>query len=469
MQNYHRIYYFIFLALLIFGCSSGDENDTISDKILPNEVYISGLKKDTYVVAQNGRIIISPIIKRENVETESDLDFEWLIGDLVVSTKRDLDIDLPFEVTNGEKKCQYKVTRSSDGKGYESSFNISVINPFGYGYYFLSVDRLGKTILSHININENQGTIFHTTRIGEAYIGKNGNSLHSNGKYSRSAQKIIYDLYITADSGDNLHIVTENVSFSVLRSISIKDVSVEFSPSSHVTGFQVERESFFISKGEIFEYEDNILTRRPTAGYSWTDIVAGNNNLWLYAKDKSSGQIFTISTADGYSVKQISGDLNLSNETIIATRSSSYHLDGGVADRITIITSAKNRLSTYVIDRGGITLRGSVEVSGVATGAVFIDDDAWYIGCGSTVYHYNCKTNSIMQHVVLEPSVGDITSLALTSKSNKLIIATETTNSTTRVGGSVVIYDNASGNITTYPNVIHRCVGIACCDEDKFD
>lgn len=463
-----KFYHLILVTVLIFSCSKKSEIEKVQ-VYTSNDVFISGFNDDIYTIARNGRIIISPILSRENIQTESDLKFEWIIDKKVVSKDRNLDINLPFDISNGEKSCSYKVTNSTYNKDVIKDFKIHITNPFGYGYYFLSVDNSGKSLLSHINIDNDSETVFHTSTIENIPIGDHANSLNSVARYNPVLGKVIHEIFITSEKGDAPHIVTENTDLSIVSSINSLDAST-FVPTFHITGYIEDNISHFISGNDIFSCKNNKLIGRTnnSNGRKWSYLVAGNNDFFLYAYDEKSSNFFSISTGNNYIASPINGSTNLKNETIIATKLTNRYQNGAILEEVTILSSSSNKLSIYTISEGNILLNKSLDINNSATSAVVTENGDWYIGIANLVYFYDVKSQNLTLYAELDKAIGDVIKLALGGKEKSLVVTTYNSQSTHFLKGSIAIINNTNKKVIYYPNSIHRCVGVVCCDFIEF-
>lgn len=464
-----KIYYLLLLISLFCACGKKSDTPSTPPKPTSNAVYISGFSKDDYRVAQNGKIIISPVIKRENEQTESGLEFEWIIDGNIVSKERNLNINIPFNISNGRKLCCYNVFDTQYDKSFSKEFYISITNPFGYGYYFLSVDASFNSLLSHINIDKDSETVFHTSVIGNIPIGGSANSLNSFALYDGQAKRVFHKIYITSRYGEVPCIVTENISLSPLEMIRSIHNGITFLPTMHIMGHQYESTSHFINDGVYAVYRFGVLKQLNDARYKWGYITAGNNDENIYAYNTLTGKYHLIMPDRDFRVESVEGDVNLSGERIIGSDLRNYYGENGINEDVYILTSKQDVVTQYNIINRRINRTWSGSVQGLAGySAATTLKGCWYVASGNIVYIFDATKKSVTPFITLEGGIGAINAIGLNSSGEKLVITTFNSQSSHAAKGSVLIVDIVSKKITTYYNAIYNCVGVVCCDSKKL-
>lgn len=454
----------LYLLLLV---SCGKKSDKISELPIEtsNDIYISGFKDTVHLVAQNGKIIITPTLQREKEQTEEGLTFQWTIEKTVVSEKRDLEITLPHDLSSGTKMCRYSVYDTKYKKTFYKDFQIGITDPFGYGFYFLSVEESGASLLSHINIEKESEVVFHTAMIGTVEIGANANSLHTFPLYNEASNRLIYKLFITSSGGKAPHIVTDNISLSPIEMIRSDHNGTKFKPIFHTLGHHIEDTSHFVYD-DVYALYRNFKLDVQSCGvgkYRWEHLVAGNNDETIYAYDALSGLYFTLGSENA-----IEGSTSLKGEKIIGTSLQNSYVNGKMEENVTILTSKQGKLNQYNIIDKVFKVTSHCSSSGKASATVHITDDQWYVAIDNTIFLYDGKTNSIHQFVTLEKSIGIIQKMALNQKGDKLVISAYNTQSRNRVKGAIAIVDSSTKEMKLYPNSIYSCVGIVCCDSRSW-
>lgn len=460
-----KIIYSLFYFLLLISC--GKNPDKISELPIEtsNDIYISGFKDSAHLVAQNGKIIITPTLQREKEQTEDGLTFEWIIEKRVVSEKRDLEIALPHDLSSGTKTCRYSVYDTKYKKTFYKDFQIAITDPFGYGFYFLSIEKSGVSLLSHINVEQESETVFHTAMIGDVAIGRNANSLHAFPLYDESSNRLIYKLFITCSGGEVPHIVTDNVTLSPIEMIHSNHSSTKFKPTFHCLGHYIEDTSHFVYDDVYALYRNSKLDVQScgVGKYRWEHLIAGNNDETIYAYDALSGHYFMLGSENA-----IEGSTSLKGETIIGASLQNSYVNGKIEENVTILTSKQGKLNQYNIIDKVFKVTSHCSSSGKASATVHITDDQWYVAIDNTIFLYDGKTNSIHQFVTLEKSIGIIQKMALNQKGDKLVISAYNTQSRNRVKGAIAIVDSSTKEMKLYPNSIYSCVGIVSCDSRSW-
>lgn len=466
-----RIYYLYLLLVTFFFFACGKKSAPPSPIPTSNAVYISGFRGDDYLIAQNGKIIITPVIKRENEQTESGLEFQWIIDGNIVSVERNLEISIPFNISNGRKLCRYNVLDAQYDKLFSKEFYINITNPFGYGYYFLSVDGNFNSLLSHINIDKNSETVFHTSVIGDIPIGNSASSLNCTLLYDGQAERCYYKIYITSRYGEVPHIVTENISLSPLELIRSTHNGITFIPTMHIMGHHYESTSHFLNDGVYAIYRFGMLAQQVADNekYKWGYITAGNNDKCIYAYNSLSGKYYVIMTDRDCKVERVEGDVNLLGEKIIGSVLRNYYGENGIIDDVAILTSKQGGVTQYNITDKSISRTWSGSIRGVAgCSTATIVKGCWYVASGNIVYIFDAVKKSVNPFITLEGGIGDINAIALNRTGEKLAISTFNNQSSYATKGSVVIVDIVSKKISTYYNTIYNCMGIICCDSKKL-
>lgn len=465
-KNGINIYYL--LLLIIVACGKGadipvDESPPIENR--PNGVTISGISDDDYVVAVNGRIIISPIVTRDTEQTYDDLTFEWIIDGNSVGKSKDLNITLPTNISNGKKKGRYNIYCTKTTKLYSKDFNITVLNPYGYGYYFISVDEAEKSLLSHINIDSNYDIVFHTSAIGNAEIGDNVHSLNAYPYYDLAVDKLKYKIFITSENGATPHIITESTTLTLLETISSSYNGISFTPKIHIIGHDFEKTSHFFSDRSYFLYENSVLSHKNNK-YKFSYIIPGNNDRYLYTFDRSKGIFCVIDTEKEHTIVELNGDL--SSKSIIGHRLSVRYENNQVKDEILILSVHDKKLSFYKIANNEIILEEVVDTESVVSCAVQIGKTTWALGVGNKIYQYDESKKMLTSYYTLNTTFGKVESIDISQNKEKLIITTYNESTNKLMKGSIVILDK-NMVAKNYPNVIYRCKVIKCCDASRWE
>lgn len=454
--------------LLLISCSkSTSEPKEVKEEPTSNDIFISGFKKEGYTVAQNGKILITPIIKCENEQTEEGLTFQWTIDKKVVSERRNLDIQIPPSISNGTKACRYRVHDKKYNKTFDQDFQITITNPFGYGFYFLSVEETGGSLLSHINVEKESETVFNTSVIGDFEIGNRANSLHTLPYYNESLQGVSYKLYITSSMGETPHIVTENGSLTPIEVINTEHNGVKFRPTHHFLGHHADDTSHFLFGDTYALHYNSQLTFQSygSKNYQWEHLIAGNNDETIYAYNAITGRYHILGNE-----RPIEGSLSLKEEKIIgAIVQNSYSGEGGgIVENVTILTSKQGQINQWNILNKHFKKTQSCPASGTATTALHVADEQWYISIGNEIFLYSGKSNTMSPFITLESSLGTIQQTAVSQKGNQLVVATYNAQTNSNLKGSIAIIDITTKKVTLYPNTIYNCVGIASCDSKSW-
>lgn len=466
-------YNIIVLLVLLFSCSKENEEKNNGNKqtITENNVTKITLDKKEYITARNSKIIIEPIIERETEQSDKDLQFTWTIESEIISLQRNLDYTIPRNQELGTKKCSYKVTNKSTNKEQNVEFILTTVNPYGYGYYFLSEDENKHTQLFHINTTKNSDVVFNTSVIEDVTIGDTPQILSKKKIYNPTTNNY-YELSIVTNKGEYPYIKTNTNTFTLDDKIEKNGYSINFTPSFHM--LNTRGIDFFINNGEILIYSNNCIYSSDNNGnYDWKNPIQGLIGKHIYMFDKISNKYYQIIPDDnGYTYNNImpiaTCPIMRDEELAGYHRTLARTTDGSIKEEVSLLTATMGKLNRYKIEntnnnvlikhtkadfKDGITQKTSITTA---------EDGTFYLGIGNKIEISSSIHDELKLFTTL-PTGGDIVKLVISDDNLKLIVSTYDKKSNLLQKGSIYIIEIKSKKIISYPNTITKCVSIADC------
>ena len=132
------------IVATLIACSDDQGN---YDYTALNEVLIDSIGT-SYMREAGTDIYINPGVRSLNEEM-ADLSYSWTIDGEEVSKEEVLDITLP-PLSYQNHLCALTVTDNISGMQYRWTFNLSIVNPFNFGYYFLTMRDDNSTEIAYI-------------------------------------------------------------------------------------------------------------------------------------------------------------------------------------------------------------------------------------------------------------------------------------------------------------------------------
>lgn len=135
----------VVLGLSLGACSEDKGNYSYTEI---NEVTIERIAS-AYTCEAGGRLFIQPDVKSLD-EAAADLSYLWTINANKVSEDEILDITLP-PLGYGRQLAALTVFDNVTKMQYRKTFFVDVVNPFNWGYYFLTRKEDASTEIAYIH------------------------------------------------------------------------------------------------------------------------------------------------------------------------------------------------------------------------------------------------------------------------------------------------------------------------------
>ena len=147
MMKIHDLFLYVALVGIVVIWSACSEDKGNYDYAALNEVSIDSIGT-SYMREAGADIYINPGVRSLNEEM-ADLSYSWTIDGEEVSKEKILDITLP-PLSYQNHLCALTVTDNISGMQYRWTFNLSIVNPFNFGYYFLTMRDDNSTEMAYI-------------------------------------------------------------------------------------------------------------------------------------------------------------------------------------------------------------------------------------------------------------------------------------------------------------------------------
>ncbi len=490
MKAYSLFLYTVFAAIGVFAvaCSADKGN---YDYTTLNEVTIDSIN-GTYTLEAGAQFYIEPDIKSLD-ETTADLSYSWTIEGEEVSQERVLDITLP-PLSFQTHLCALTVTDNVSGMQYRQTFNLSIVNPFNYGYFFLTEREDNSTEVAYIQaVPEEDGgptmdDVKYVTSCGDYIFGNNPSQVLGNFFYNSGAGGYQWNLTFLTEEGDNQVIMTDNLSF--LPSTLISDANFIDQESGYVfkpeaTVIDQMNNQYFISNGQFVRYVSGKLYRpaRHDKEYYWSNPAFGaRGDIFCWVYDEISHKYYSIAAytaddpaagiyADEYAYDKVLEPAN--NQEIEGKIIYASDALNGLVHTGTVYSAANDGIHVYsftktwrqddpaLISVDVLPLNNMSETTAFALGSVGISNRQWFFGTGTDIYYSPTTAPNLQPWLSLpiDLGLGEIEYLGLSALGTRMIVVLYDENSTAERKGSVLFIDFATKEIThTFPHIMHHCV-----------
>lgn len=496
---------FLSLAILLTGCSE-DKGNYSYTKI--NEVTIGNIE-NLYTAELGSSFKIEPNIISLN-ETTADLSYSWTIENQEVSTEKVLDIVLP-PLKYGTHLCALTITDNISKMQYRETFELVIVNPFNWGYYFLTRNDDGSTELAYIraqkDVEPTKDDLKYTTGIGDYQFGDNPVSIYGNFAYNMDLGNFFWNLTFLSNEGQYPVIMTDISAFnpnSLINSNNFVDTEAGYEFKPEFTCVNKQKNQFFISEGKSIMYVQGKLYRpaQHNKEYYWSHpAIAGSGGTFQWVFDEISKEYYIIMP---YSASEsgpgIYPDANSYDKVIEPLapqdpekpgQQMSKKIEGNIIYSIDNYVPAKGGdiLSVYTANNDGIrlyTLKKVWNGDAYFEGKVFLpfeglsENPAFAVGTGIAAnYFYICKDNDIYASAINTPKLekwgsvpadkGKIEYIGFSARGSRMVVVTYDENSTEERKGTIYFIDVESKKVThTFPNTVHHCVSyIGANDSDN--
>lgn len=485
---------FLVLVLLLFGCAEDKGN---YDYTLINEVMIDGIAS-SYTVELGGALRIEPSITSLD-ELTADLAYSWSIEGNEISTDKVLDVVLP-PLDYGVHLCALTIVDNVSKMQYRETFNIEVVNPFNWGYYFFTRAEDGSTEMAYIqatlDVDPTMKDIKYTTGVGDYEFGNEPSQMIGAFGYIQSLASYYWTITFLTKEGAYPAIITDNSSFTpqnLITSQNFVETEAGYVFKPECTTVNKRGAQFFVSEGKFISYIEGKLYRpaQHNTEYYWSFpafAASGGSFYWVF--DEQSKQYYVIqpySTNDP--ATGIYADVNAYDEVIIPENnreikgallySSDTYIPAITSDQLTVYSAADDGLHIYTLTKlwngaasfGGETIlpmENLVENTAFAIGTG-IAGNQFYLSNGNDIYVSPTTAPQLSKWASLPTTTGEIEYIGFSAAGTRMVVVTYDTNSSEERKGTVYFIDVETKQIThTFPNIIHRCVSFLGANSDAY-
>lgn len=485
----HILCAFIFVGLI--SCSEDKGNYDYSSI---NSVDISSIEKEYYIVV--GDVInITPEIDFKLISNEENLSYSWTIEDIEVAQTRNLDYAVSNSHGFGEKLCRYTITDKANKMKYFMPFKLIILNPFNWGYYFLTKGENDITELAFFSVLNDNTSFVYADGIGQIKFGKKPISISGVGGSVKIEGKTTYcfKFDVMTAEGEYPIISSETATFYPSATINKEkffdqDKGFEFSPTQSVT-MRMSGVTFYCSGGELVAYTESFLyypSSTHNSLYKWSNPIQSYSGAQLaYVFDENSKKYYVakpeLTNAD---LGIVSDNLLLNRvvpladfppmngHTILRTATG----PNASINKPSVITTTEGKLNVIEFEyntgagfgeedfeKGSYLKTTSIDLPGAGKNTKIAEAEKdWYISVGNKIYIApKDRISEIREFATIDSKYGEISDIALSVRNTKLIVATYNNNSSSPRKGSVLYIGASSGEvISAYQNVINDCVSI---------
>ena len=480
---------FFMLGMFMGACSEDKGN---YDYTPINEVTIEEI--DVARVYEAGsHITATPTISVLD-ETTSNLSYSWTINGQEVSTQEVLDIDLP-PLDYADHLCALTITDNDTGMQYRQTFTIQIMNPFNYGYYFLTQMDDGSSEMVYIPSTVDEPTVAdvkYTTGVADIPFGSNPKQIYGTFGYNQATATYYWTMMFMTEDSEYPVIVTDNSSFEPVYLLSdnsflVPEEGYTFHPTEIVAN--MGGTIYFISDGQFIYYNESKLYRpaKHVGEYYWSHPVIGfSNDIFAWVYDELSHKYYTIQAYNGNDFIPEGMTIDGSAWDKVMEPKDNPTIAGNVLTAIdvyagqhtcNVISAEANLLHTYTFNRAWVNganpapepvfvgeqqfaLNGLTENASVAVGGrTGLSAYQFYVNAGNDIYYSSTLGQPSMNLLTTIPSdLGEVEYIGLSAKGNRLVVVLYDENSAEERKGSVVYVDLNTRAIThTFPHILHHC------------
>lgn len=470
---------------LLAGACSEDKGNYDYTSI--NEVTIEAIADQT--LEAGSQLQITPVIAMLD-ENNANLSYLWTIDDEEVSTERELDITLP-PLSYGGHLCALTVRDNDNGMQYRQTFDIVIVNPFNWGYYFLTRKDDGSTEMAYLPAREADDTtvdeVLYATEVGEYKFGNEPKQIYGSFGYTADYSATRWQFTFVTQEGEYPVIVTDNSTFTPSSLVTsenfiVQDQGYVFAPDATVISQQASVGQFFTSNGQFIRYANGKLYRpaRHLKDYYWTHPAMGASGAkfaWVF--DELTKRYYIIQPyaanneelgiiADSYAYDEVVEPLD--NVDIVGNVLYAADKYSGTGHSFKVYTAASDGIHvyTFVKDWGVdnahfseddvLPLANASENTAIAVGASGLSNGMFYVSSGNEIYSSPTTLPALSPFCTIPSELGTIEYLGLSALGNRLVAVLYDENSPEERKGSVVYISVATKSIThTFPHILHHC------------
>lgn len=478
------------ICWLLFACAEDKGN---YDYIQINEVTIDSIRA-SYSCEAGGRLYIKPDVRSLD-ESTADLSYSWTIKETEVSKDKILDVTLP-PLDYGQQLAALTVTDNVTKMQYRQTFYLEIVNPFNWGYYFLTRKDDGSTEMAYIQATPEGPTledVKYATGCGDYKFGNEPAQLV--GSFGSLLGSYYWTITILTQEGNYPAINTNNATFTANSLItkelfSDQSAGYQFKPEQVIT--TIRSEQYFVSEGKFIKYiKDNSSGQgrlyRPAnhdKDYYWSHpFFAGNglNFCWVY--DELTHKYYVIEPyttsnpaagiyADANALDkvveiadnvEIKGNIIYTSGVLYTTKLDAYSID---AEGIHIY-NFENKDNVYtLLSETLVPFNGTSEKPAFAVGDG-IAANHWYINSGNVIHYSPIEGPqlNVWKELPSDLGLGTIEYIGFSARGSRMVVVLYDENSSEERKGSVVFIDVETKEIThTFPHILYHCV-----DYGKFN
>lgn len=476
---------------ILFACSEDKGN---YDYDLVNDLKIKGIPTDTSVLVME-RLLLSPKFERSQTMTEEGLEYSWTVAGKEISTSRDLDYTISPELKAGKNDCRLMVTDTQNGIKYYYLFNLHVVSPFSWGYYFLCEGENKATILSYFSAKEGTTDCIHVDMIGDYSLGSEPKTILEQFGNIPSLDDYYYTFYVVSAKGENPVISTNNGAFVPMGLVNNSSFVYEdtFNPTDAV--ITARGEVYFVSNGKVYYYSSNLLYRpgKHDKEYQWSHpaMYVG----YMFAFDELSKKYYVLKNQINDPLNGLVADYNALDRVVEIHDQPSYEGQTFIYKTVTmegdefvlwLVTTENGKINlsslmyldyrqeqegvAEINERGRFRSMESLALDGVDehTQAILVNNNDWYFVIGNKIYTSPVLKPKLTEFTTLPSDLGAPTAIGLSSKGSKLIISTYNENSSHENKGSFVEVELTSKEVKTHRNVMGKCITVKGFDANPW-
>ncbi|WP_343321659.1 PKD-like family lipoprotein [Sphingobacterium multivorum] len=475
--------FILFLALLIVGgCSKDLGNYNYKDV---NTITITGLLEANhptgriYEIPFNDTIRLNPTVMGTlSASDTTQLTFEWKVDSVAVSKSKNL-----FYVANkryGKISAEFTVTDRSTG--ITSSYNcfLNIVNPYKWGYYVLTQDKLKAASLYCLSSITKKASFDQVLLPKLGKLGQNPLSISGTKKYGASSTDFYNVLTIGIQDAVNPVVVIDSREFvpTLLYNSSsyVGGGNFELRPSQ-VMNDRYNDVIYVVNKGKFHVLRKGAIAlpafiNDPTDYQIAPNGVAaplGNGRYFMSVYDEKNKKVRVWDngiTANEYvyinDYKDILGQELMNGKVFLACSYANIPSINHI-----YLFKQDNQLYSYRLDYAAdykpksFSLLGSGPMPTTGSiGYVYFDGPTsrWFMAIGKTIYMASYLGVEFQKYVQLpENAIGDIVKFKILD--GKLMIATN--DLTASKPGSIYIY-NANTMVLeqSFPHVVDEIVDL---------
>lgn len=480
-MNKQLLYCLLSGLLCLLGCSEDKGN---YDYTPLNDVIIANIP--AMVCPPGSNIQITPTLSRSLKEGEENLTFSWEVDGKLLSTERNLNKELPA-MPYGQKLCALTVTDKETGVKYLKTFKINIVNFFNYGYYFLTREQDGTTIMAYLpsyRDGEELPSFLYTSVCGDVTFGKDPMMIVGSFGGISALDGYFWTMSIITKEGEYPVIETNNGTFlpsSLVSETSFADKNAGYTFKPEAYFVDPAKNKTYISEGKLINYASGLLYRpaKHKTNYYWSfmkGFFTGEDLVWVF--DELSRKFYVACPYDTDPELGIIGDAGAKDQVLQITDSPAIPTDEFIiglskttreeASSLTAYTANNKGVHIYKYDRDGESYNfffsGSEEllINGVGKDTKFVAmDKDIFLNVGNKIYTTPTQLPSLTEFISIPSELGEIVKIGLSGNETRLIVTTYDKNSTAERKGSVVFIDIQNKKITeTFKNCIDECVSI---------